>query len=199
MGQFQSREEQDKLLEAGLVSILASQLGSSLEEVQLPAMTCLANVCYKNQEAASIVVQTMMVNDPDGRSILDILGCLMSRNKNRHLQLAAARCVTYVYRANALMPSDPRVIFKALPCLIRICHRNHPDAARIAAAEMLAYLTEVDTDLQRLASITDHLIPTLAEFLKPNVQNYVHESIRVEFLDRSKQQDMTPEFLLVLS
>lgn len=41
------------------------------------------------------------------------------------------------------------------------------------AAETLAYLTEVDTELQRLASISNHLIPTLAELLhyQPGEQN----------------------------
>lgn len=35
----------------------------------------------------------------------------------------------------------------------------------MTAAETLAYLTEVDTELQRLASISNHLVPTLAELL----------------------------------
>ena len=36
----------------------------------------------------------------------------------------------------------------------------------MTAAETLAYLTEVDTELQRLASISNHLVPTLAELLR---------------------------------
>lgn len=41
------------------------------------------------------------------------------------------------------------------------------------AAETLAFLTEVDTQLQQLASISNHLIPTLAEFLhyRPETSN----------------------------
>jgi hypothetical protein len=34
------------------------------------------------------------------------------------------------------------------------------------AAETLAYLVEVDKELQGIAAISNHLIPTLAEYLK---------------------------------
>lgn len=46
-----------------------------------------------------------------------------------------------------------------------LCKKETPCTERILAAETLAYLTEVDTELQRLASISNHLIPTLADLL----------------------------------
>lgn len=54
-----------------------------------------------------------------------------------------------------------------------LCKKEWPSQERIVAAETLAYLTEVDTELQRLASISNHLIPTLAELLhyQPGEQN----------------------------
>ncbi len=33
-------------------------------------------------------------------------------------------------------------------------------------AETLAYLIEVDTNLQKIAAISDHIIPTLAEYFR---------------------------------
>lgn len=36
---------------------------------------------------------------------------------------------------------------------------------RVAGAEALAALVEEDVDLQKTASITDHLIPTIASYL----------------------------------
>lgn len=49
---------------------------------------------------------------------------------------------------------------------VRLCHKEQLTSVRTVAAETLAYLTEVDTELQRLASISNHLIPTLASFLR---------------------------------
>lgn len=168
-----THEEQNILLNAGAISTLANQLNSHLEEVQLPTLACLANMCYQNQEVASMIAVTetsISLDDQNKRSVTNILGELMGRDKNSLIQLEAARCIAYMYRSQALSASDPRVVYKALPCLIRLCHKDRPAKERVSAAETLAYLTEVDTDLQRLASISNHLIPTLADLLKPSSQ-----------------------------
>ncbi|KAH8019706.1 hypothetical protein HPB51_021028 [Rhipicephalus microplus] len=55
---------------------------------------------------------------------------------------------------------------QALPTLVRMCKKERTPEERAHGAETLAYLAEVDTELQRIASISDHLIPTLAELLK---------------------------------
>lgn len=47
-----------------------------------------------------------------------------------------------------------------------MCQKDVAPEERVDGAETLAYLTEVDTELQRIASISDHLIPTLSELLK---------------------------------
>lgn len=47
-----------------------------------------------------------------------------------------------------------------------MCQKDVVPEERVEGAETLAYLTEVDTELQRIASISDHLIPTLSELLK---------------------------------
>lgn len=105
-----------------------------------------------------------------GKLVPVALGQLMGRERSSLVQLEAARCVAYMHRAEALASTDPRVIYRALPCLVRLCHRDRPPRERVAAAETLAYLTEVDIELQRLASISNHLIPTLAELLRPHSQ-----------------------------
>nr|CAD7397304.1 unnamed protein product [Timema poppensis] len=101
-----------------------------------------------------------------GKSVPDLLVCLMARDKPSEMQMAAAKCVTYMHRAGALSAEDPKILFKTLPCLVRLCKKDRPWEERVSAAETLAYLTEVDTELQRLASISNHLVPTLAEFLR---------------------------------
>jgi len=146
------------------------QLDSPLPDVQLPALACLANMCYQNHTVSMMVASASTSTAMNGRLVPVALGQLMGREKSSLIQLEAARCIAYMHRANALPASDPRVIYRALPCLVRLCHRDRPPRERVAAAETLAYLTEVDTDLQRLASISNHLIPTLAELLRPHPQ-----------------------------
>ncbi|XP_011700473.1 PREDICTED: armadillo repeat-containing protein 8-like [Wasmannia auropunctata] len=164
-------EEQNALSKGGAVETLAMQLDSPLSDVQLPALACLANMCYQNHMVSAMVASTSTSSSTvHGRLVPVALGQLMGREKSSLIQLEAARCIAYMHRAGALPSTDPRVVYRALPCLVRLCHRDRPPRERIAAAETLAYLTEVDTDLQRLASISNHLIPTLAELLRPHPQ-----------------------------
>lgn len=178
---LQTDEEQNILLKAGAIDTLAMQLESPFIDVQLPILACLANMCYQNQDVASLLAITTTSKNQGERSVTAILNEMMGRDKNSLIQLEAARCIAYMHRARALTSIDSKVIYKALPCLIRLCHNDRPARERVAAAETLAYLTEVDTDLQRLASISNHSIPTLAEFLKPNLVVNIFQ-IPIEFL-----------------
>ncbi|XP_033340283.1 armadillo repeat-containing protein 8 [Megalopta genalis] len=161
-------EEQNALSEGGAVRILAMQLDSPLPDVQLSALACLANMCYKNYRVCVMVASASTSNTVQGRHVPVALGQLMGREKSSLIQLEAARCVTYMNRTGVLLCKDPRIIYRALPCLVRLCYRDRPPRERVAAAETLAFLTEVNTELQRLASISNHLIPTLAELLRPH-------------------------------
>ncbi|KYN40780.1 Armadillo repeat-containing protein 8 [Trachymyrmex septentrionalis] len=169
-------EEQNALSKGGAVETLAMQLDSPLSDVQLPALACLANMCYQNHMVSAMVASASTSNTVHGRLVPVALGQLMGREKSSLIQLEAARCIAYMHRAGALPSTDPRVVYRTLPCLVRLCHRDRPPRERVAAAETLAYLTEVDTDLQRLASISNHLIPTLAELLRPHPQLYVQDA-----------------------
>ncbi|XP_050587592.1 armadillo repeat-containing protein 8-like isoform X4 [Bombus affinis] len=166
-------EEQSALAKGGAVETLAMQLDSSLPDVQSSALACLANMCYKNYGVCVTVASATTSNTPQGRLVPVALGQLMGREKSSLIQLEAARCITYMHRTGVLVHKDPRIIYRALPCLVRLCHRDHPPRERVAAAETLAFLTEVNTELQRLASISNHLIPTLAELLRchPHLQD----------------------------
>ncbi|KAK0167991.1 hypothetical protein PV327_001836 [Microctonus hyperodae] len=163
-------DEQNALMKGGAVETLAAQLDSPLAEVQLPALACLANMCYQNYTVSLMVANASTTKGSQSKLLPAHLGQLMGRERSSLVQLEAARCVAYMHRAGALSATDPRVVYRALPCLVRLCHRDRPPRERVAAAETLAYLTEVDTELQRLASISNHLIPTLAELLRPHPQ-----------------------------
>lgn len=155
-------ENQTLLCNQGAIPILASLLCSPHYKVQMPSLSCLANMCFKNQKVSAIVATTSY----GGKSVPDILVSLMARDKPSEMQMAAARCITYMHRAGAISAEDPKILYKTLPCLVRLCKKDRPNTERVLAAETLAYLTEVDTELQRLASISNHLVSTLAELLR---------------------------------
>lgn len=47
-----------------------------------------------------------------------------------------------------------------------MCRRDREIWERVEAANTLAYLTEVSTELQRTAAMTDHLIHIMNDYLK---------------------------------
>ena len=47
-------DQQNAILKSGALEGLVSHLKSSLPEVQLPALACLANMCYKHNEVSTI-------------------------------------------------------------------------------------------------------------------------------------------------
>jgi hypothetical protein len=47
-----------------------------------------------------------------------------------------------------------------------MCKQDKTWEERVEGAETLAYLIEVDTNLQRTSAISDHIINTLADYFK---------------------------------
>lgn len=73
--------------------------------------------------------------------------------------------------------------FQTLPCLVRMCSKERLLEERVEGAETLAYLIETDVELQRIASITDHLIVMLADYFKyPSSVSAITDIKRVRFL-----------------
>lgn len=77
------------------------------------------------------------------KTIPYILTILQSRTQLVPIQLSASRCLTYLHRSGSLLPSDPMIVYKTIPCLARLCTLQFDDETRAAASETLAYLTEV--------------------------------------------------------
>lgn len=48
----------------------------------------------------------------------DILVGLMARDRPSEMQMAAARCITYMHRAGAVSAEDPKILYRTLPCLV---------------------------------------------------------------------------------
>lgn len=79
----------------------------------------------------------------EDRSIPDWLASLTSRARIPEIQIAAARCLTYIHRSGSLCSTDSRIVYKTLPCLARLCTDEFDEDIRATSAETLAYLAEV--------------------------------------------------------
>lgn len=154
------------LTQAGGIPFLARLIHSEYEELQLPGLRCLASMCFTNRAVSDIVCATNYL----GKPILDVLTALVSRSNAPAIQLNASKCLTYIHRSgsSALKAEDYKVVYKALPCLARLCMVDFDEKIRSEAAESLAYLAEIDSELQRLAAISNHLINNLANLLSCN-------------------------------
>ncbi|KAI8426050.1 hypothetical protein MSG28_005017 [Choristoneura fumiferana] len=160
--------EQEALCASGACAAVAAMLhngrGSPPPARALPALDLLAAMCFENASVSQVAMNTRH-ND---RAIPELLTYLVSRDKPLPVAMGAARCLTYIHRADALTADDSRVVFGALPCLARLCTKEMPEEIRATAAETLAYLAEVDTSLQRLAAISNHLMSSLADIVNCN-------------------------------
>ncbi|XP_052892359.1 armadillo repeat-containing protein 8-like [Anopheles moucheti] len=157
-----SSHQQKNLCQADVIPFLARLMICDNTTLQVPALKCLAAMCFTNKSVSNIVHATYHAD----RSILDILTALLSRTRDVQVQLSASRCLTYLHRAGSLPAEDYRIVYKTLPCLARLCSDEFEEDTRATAAETLAYLAEIDSELQRLAAISNHLIVSLANLVK---------------------------------
>lgn len=157
------------LCQAGGIPFLARLIQVEYIELQLPALKCLAAMCFTNRPVSDIVCATNF----QGKPILDVLTLLVSRSNPPAIQLAASRCLTYIHRSgsSALKSNDSQIVYKTLPCLARLCAPDLDEAIRSEAGESLAYLAEIDSELQKLAAISNHLISNLTNLLHCNNQS----------------------------
>ncbi|KPI97227.1 PREDICTED: armadillo repeat-containing protein 8-like isoform X1 [Papilio xuthus] len=156
--------EQEALSSSGALEAAAALLSSDTSpppNLALPALDLLAAMCFENAKVSQIALNTWHGD----KTIPELLTFLVSRDKPLPVALGAARSLTFIHRAGALPPDDNRVVFGALPCLARLCTKDMPEDIRATAAETLAYLAEVDTSLQRLAAISNHLMCSLADIV----------------------------------
>uniref|UniRef100_A0A1A9X0W5 Armadillo repeat-containing protein 8 n=1 Tax=Glossina brevipalpis TaxID=37001 RepID=A0A1A9X0W5_9MUSC len=160
----QSKKDQLSFLNAGIIPILTRIISIENEPVQIPALRCLCCMCFANRSVSDIICVTSF----QGKSLTDILNCLMSRSFSPNIQLGAARCMTYIYRSGTLPSTDLRILHRTLPCLVRLCSEDYRQEIRASAAETLAILIEVDAKLQQIAAICNHLLKSLFQLIKIN-------------------------------
>ncbi|CAG0896044.1 unnamed protein product [Cyprideis torosa] len=155
-------EHQNVLASHGLIKSLVALLCSPHNRVQMSSLNCLVLLAYKNQKVSGMIANASF----GGKACPDLLSDLVNRDKLCSIQLAAAKCLAYLCWCGVLPSDDRRVVFKALPTLVRMCKSTHNPQSRMRAAETLAHLIENSSALQKIAAMSDHLITTLGEFLK---------------------------------
>lgn len=155
-------EHQSKLLWSGIVPVLVTLIAGGVYKVQMPTLKCLAVLVKDNDETCAVVA----LATHNGEPFPNLLVQLLLRDKTSEMQILAAKVLAYLCRGRAIDPHDYKIVMKTLPCLVRMCSKDRTLEENVEGAETLAYLLEVDADLQRTAAISDHIIKTLAEYLK---------------------------------
>ncbi|XP_077071202.1 armadillo repeat-containing protein 8 isoform X1 [Siphateles boraxobius] len=155
-------EHQTVLFNHGAIQNIAPLLISPSYKVRMQALKCFSVLAYENAQVSMTLVNVLV----DGEQLSQVFVRMMQRDKPIEMQLTAAKCLTYMCRAGAVSTDDGCVVLKTLPCLVRMCSKERLLEERVEGAETLAYLMEPDIELQRIASVTDHLVSMLADYFK---------------------------------
>ncbi|XP_067158143.1 armadillo repeat-containing protein 8 isoform X5 [Apteryx mantelli] len=138
------------------------QIFSHCCKVRMQALKCFSVLAFENPQVSMTLVNVLV----DGELLPQIFVKMLQRDKPIEMQLTSAKCLTSMCRAGAIRTDDSCIVLKTLPCLVRMCSKERLLEERVEGAETLAYLIETDVELQRIASITDHLIVMLADYFK---------------------------------
>ncbi|XP_048049604.1 armadillo repeat-containing protein 8 isoform X3 [Megalobrama amblycephala] len=155
-------EHQTVLFNHGAIQNIAPLLISPSYKVRMQALKCFSVLAYENAQVSMTLVNVLV----DGEQLSQVFVRMMQRDKPIEMQLTAAKCLTYMCRAGAIRTDDSCIVLKTLPCLVRMCSKERLLEERVEGAETLAYLMEPDIELQRIASVTDHLVSMLADYFK---------------------------------
>ncbi|XP_072274729.1 armadillo repeat-containing protein 8 isoform X1 [Pyxicephalus adspersus] len=155
-------DHQTILFNHGVVQNIAHLLTSVSYKVRMQALKCFSVLAFDNPQVSMTLVNVLV----DGELLPQIFVKMLQRDKPIEMQLTAAKCLTYMCRSGAIRTDDNCIVLKTLPCLVRMCNKERLLEERVEGAETLAYLIEPDVELQRIASITDHLISMLADYFK---------------------------------
>ncbi|XP_055008364.1 armadillo repeat-containing protein 8 isoform X2 [Boleophthalmus pectinirostris] len=154
--------EHQTVLFHGAIQNIAPLLISPSYKVRMQALKCFSVLAYENTQVSLTLVNVLV----DGEVLSQVFVKMMQRDQPIEMQLTAAKCLTYMCRAGAIRTDDSCIVLKTLPCLVRMCSKEHLLEERVEGAETLAYLMEPDVELQRIASTTDHLVTMLADYFK---------------------------------
>ena len=134
-------DQQNILVSSGILQSLTAVLASHVASVQLAGLLCLAEVVYANDNVAGMVMNASY----EGKALISLVSQFTGREYGVDIQLASGRILTYLYRLMAIPEENAVIVFRVLPCLVRMCMKEETTANRIVAADTLTYLIEVCT------------------------------------------------------
>uniref|UniRef100_A0A3Q1G5A7 Armadillo repeat-containing protein 8 n=1 Tax=Acanthochromis polyacanthus TaxID=80966 RepID=A0A3Q1G5A7_9TELE len=153
-------EHQTVLFNHGAIQNIAPLLISPSYKVRMQALKCFSVLAYENTQVSMTLVNVLV----DGELLSQVFVKMMQRDQPIEMQLTAAKCDVSASYLHFMCFSLLSV--QTLPCLVRMCSKEHLLEERVEGAETLAYLMEPDVELQRIASTTDHLVAMLADYFK---------------------------------
>uniref|UniRef100_A0A8C7VUJ7 Armadillo repeat-containing protein 8 n=1 Tax=Oncorhynchus mykiss TaxID=8022 RepID=A0A8C7VUJ7_ONCMY len=160
---YTSPEHQTVLFNHGAIQNIAPMLISLSYKVRMQALKCFSVLAYENTQVSMTLVNVLVgVNLRTEVTCVKVFFFL----KVTFLSLSVSPSLTYMCRAGAIRTDDRCIVLKTLPCLVRMCSKERLLEERVEGAETLAYLMEPDVELQRIASVTDHLVAMLADYFK---------------------------------
>ena len=94
----ETKEQQNLLISHGAIPNFASLLSNSAASIQLSTLKFFTALCYSNKEASNIILNTIFVD----RNLCEIIATYLSCDKQFEFQLYASKCLTNLYRCDAL-------------------------------------------------------------------------------------------------
>uniref|UniRef100_A0A8C7R6Q9 Armadillo repeat-containing protein 8 n=1 Tax=Oncorhynchus mykiss TaxID=8022 RepID=A0A8C7R6Q9_ONCMY len=147
-----SPEHQTVLFNHGAIQNIAPMLISLSYKVRMQALKCFSVLAYENTQVSMTLV--------NGKTTFPF-----------YFSLPASLSLPFLSLPPSLFLFSPCLPLSSfslptLPCLVRMCSKERLLEERVEGAETLAYLMEPDVELQRIASVTDHLVAMLADYFK---------------------------------
>uniref|UniRef100_A0A914WI92 Armadillo repeat-containing protein 8 n=2 Tax=Plectus sambesii TaxID=2011161 RepID=A0A914WI92_9BILA len=161
-------EHQITLLNEGIIPVFVPLLFRDNIKVLLSVLSCFASLTHDNFIAASYVFQA----EHAGITVPERCDILLARCYPVAVQLAAAKCLVYLFRAGVIGANHRLIVDRAMPTIVRCargeCLTPSDIRLRVDAIKTLAYATEQDVSLQRLTADNNQCLREMLKCVPAN-------------------------------
>lgn len=161
-------EQQQRLHLHNAIPNIVQTLAVKAYTVKIAALKCLSALCCENSEVAAAVVACKVGE----MRMVERVMVLMRKSNTLDMQLNAAKCLVYLYRAGAIEKSETKLVNKVLSTLVEMCDSDRVWMHRQQGAWHLAYLIEQELALQRTATISVQLLATISDFFNYHINDF---------------------------
>ncbi|CAO3662461.1 unnamed protein product [Umbelopsis vinacea] len=154
-----THEEQTVLSQYGIITPLVALLHSGYAKAQEAALDAFSSLCRENIDIARA---SLNARAPFGQMTLTTMLDLV-RDKSQSMRLAAATCLTNIYRADVFPEPFSDIVLVVLPTLIKLLKEDNIQVQERAPLIMADLVKDSET-MQKAAYEAD-AIPNLANIL----------------------------------